>query len=842
MAVIDTSDLSLPVYVDLSSYVAHPTDDMTYYDNGSMCKVYVAGEYPLGIYGAASVEITDGNAVEGIALLPSYGLFINDTYIYSAAISNKIQFFDVSAPSSKLVCDLNAWETGFVPNEIIFVGDRMFVTWWAGMGTAKLCEWLCPENFPPTTTTTTSCPPGIDCGCVPEFTFVTTPSTKIDVGILSETICTYDDYVIDWYDSEDNIVLTTGKTFTDPSVQLIHPLTGTSAVYMPAGIYTARVRYVVIGGTTYYSSQALPPEACRDWCEGFDIDVAVTEVTAIECGERNLPIGSDYDYQLTYSPGMDYKQYSNFNVQLASDGSSGYLALNISAAQVPDTVEVYWGDINDNILLASYCSGSDITSSSEGTPAYLGGDGKKAVINYNQSPYKPYPAGQMLTVRVVSNVNINTIWSLQLKCLDENAFPETTNWFPATLRNTDITNILITRTVDCIYTLKFTLPDSVIDPALLLTNFYKYNTISKDTSQTFNYATGEVTTTFNKGDRLNIYGWYGSNYGAQIDSSGHSCVDSYPSVNCRGFWYKWDHVLKSLSLTMRAEASGFYYGVKGRWLTAVTRARAGTNGAPYTVDENSPYHYYMYHINWYNHRIVDGVDMSCGDIKGSYNFFSFHCTATVTLMGVTVTWNDITSAGINEPLKSQITALEKIGGVEQPKSLIFTSTDPGGLSYTTTTTTTDEFGMGSCDTRSYQMYALLNTGVIAGVRNQYNSIGVYSTTFSGRSICANSLWVQYYYIGEALNDETEKWVRPAYRMILKSLADGTCTALTGWRHNTGDINNLLWEYIYFLSYLKVTFNSPEDFTIENFLNPSTGEIESTAVVIYPTTTSSTTLP
>lgn len=140
LAIVSTTDLSNVTYIDLTPYVSHPTDDMACYDNGTLCKVYIVGEYPIGSYGAASVEITAGNAVQGIALLPSYSIESNEDVIYSAAISGKLQWFNIATPASKTTYSL---EAGFIPNELIFVNNRLFITKWAGLGIAKLCEFGC---------------------------------------------------------------------------------------------------------------------------------------------------------------------------------------------------------------------------------------------------------------------------------------------------------------------------------------------------------------------------------------------------------------------------------------------------------------------------------------------------------------------------------------------------------------------------------------------------------------------------------------------------------------------------------------------------------------------------
>jgi hypothetical protein len=136
LAIVDMDDLSSYTTVNVYPYANVLTDDLAFYDNGTVCKVYVGGE----LSGSVSVNITDSNSLEAINIDPTYGLFLKGTTIYSPGKYGTIQKFDVSNPSSITTYTL---DSGFVPNEILFVNDRMFVTHWGSLTTAKLCEYLC---------------------------------------------------------------------------------------------------------------------------------------------------------------------------------------------------------------------------------------------------------------------------------------------------------------------------------------------------------------------------------------------------------------------------------------------------------------------------------------------------------------------------------------------------------------------------------------------------------------------------------------------------------------------------------------------------------------------------
>ena len=173
LAIVSLSDLAVYSIVDISSCVSHPTDDLTYYDDGSTCKIYVAGEFPYVGKGACSVDADTYN-VECIELARSYGLWEYCGYIYSAAFNDdSIQRFSVDDPSTIETFPL---ELNFIPNEIIIVNNRTYVTKWGGLGSAKICEYTClPIDC--TTTTTTTVEPTTTTSTTEEPTTTTTSTT-----------------------------------------------------------------------------------------------------------------------------------------------------------------------------------------------------------------------------------------------------------------------------------------------------------------------------------------------------------------------------------------------------------------------------------------------------------------------------------------------------------------------------------------------------------------------------------------------------------------------------------------------------------------------------------------
>jgi len=149
LAIVSTNDVSSYNIVDISAYVSHPSDDLCYYGNN----VYIAGEYNVVNYGGAVVDATT-LTVTGIELLASNGLWNYCTKIYNDSSTEKIEVFDVS--DSSIITTYEIEETGFIPNEILFVEERMFLTKWGVLGVAKLCEYMSIDINCTTTTTSTS--------------------------------------------------------------------------------------------------------------------------------------------------------------------------------------------------------------------------------------------------------------------------------------------------------------------------------------------------------------------------------------------------------------------------------------------------------------------------------------------------------------------------------------------------------------------------------------------------------------------------------------------------------------------------------------------------------------
>lgn len=145
LAIVSMTDLSSYTIVSLTGYVSAPSDDIAVYDDGSVCRVYVAGKNNLPNYGGACIETTAGNAITGIDITPSNGIFLDSTTLYSAGRTGLLETFDTDSPSVISQFDLDA---SFEIGEIVFISNRLFVTREGDDGVAKLCEYTCVEVEP----------------------------------------------------------------------------------------------------------------------------------------------------------------------------------------------------------------------------------------------------------------------------------------------------------------------------------------------------------------------------------------------------------------------------------------------------------------------------------------------------------------------------------------------------------------------------------------------------------------------------------------------------------------------------------------------------------------------
>ena len=257
--------------------------------------------------------------------------------------------------------------------------------------------------------TNCTCGKKLNCGCTMSFdTYEANSVSRLTVGNLLGGTCIFDEYVIDWY-LNGSKVLTTGKG-NDPDITAQHPLTGEAALPVVAGTYQPIVRYVVMDGKIIYPAK----RSCANYCEALGTQLPEIKVAAIDCGTVNTT--GDYSYYLSYNVEQDYALASREVLfMLPADLGAKYLAVYFYAYTVADKVEVLF---NDETILASWIIGSQNNPAQYTTMPYC-----RSGYDHDFIILLPeYQAGDYLKIKVTPSVkktNINTLWRLRLKCLDQ---------------------------------------------------------------------------------------------------------------------------------------------------------------------------------------------------------------------------------------------------------------------------------------------------------------------------------------------------------------------------------------------------------------------------------------
>jgi len=133
ISLTDLSVLGNGTGTDISAYVSHPTDDLTFYND----KVYIGGEVAVGGAGGAVITLNTLDTVTGFVLNPTYGLFNDGISLYSCAISGAIEHWLLSNLSTMTSYSL----PGIVPNELLLLSDSSkYVTAWGDITIARLLK------------------------------------------------------------------------------------------------------------------------------------------------------------------------------------------------------------------------------------------------------------------------------------------------------------------------------------------------------------------------------------------------------------------------------------------------------------------------------------------------------------------------------------------------------------------------------------------------------------------------------------------------------------------------------------------------------------------------------
>lgn len=252
----------------------------------------------------------------------------------------------------------------------------------------------------------------IECSCSLSFdSYLNNTISVLSVGNLVAGDCEFEEYLIDWYrDGEHALVSGVGN---DPEIEAFHPFIGDAAIPVLPGTWVPRVRYVVINGERVYAyNQAEEP--CQKWCTLLQDLPVIIVVEPINCLTVNTDNGL-YSFTLSYKTEMDFSLASRtVKFELPDDGSAAYLAFMFEGIMIADRIEIF---LNDSLEpLTSWIVGWSATNSQYDVMPYIHG---QSSIKYVLALPEYLPDSYLL-IRITPSVldnNINTEWTLRLKCL-----------------------------------------------------------------------------------------------------------------------------------------------------------------------------------------------------------------------------------------------------------------------------------------------------------------------------------------------------------------------------------------------------------------------------------------
>lgn len=278
----------------------------------------------------------------------------------------------------------------------------------------------------------------IQCNCTATFSsYNPVTYATLDVGSLIFTGCTPTQYVIDWHLDSSYVVgspaLTKSQILALPvilisakskalnpeiAIDVEHPFSGTGAIIVEfyGKVYPV-LRFADIGGQRIYAT----PFRCTTYCQSLDTNLPAIVINKLECGIVGGSPSAGFDYRIYYGTGGANKNNTfRFGITPPDVPVYGrkYVAFWFAPAGVADTIGVYYKEETTPLYYIKV--GGNSGTSDTTTPKQLGANDVKFVIDYTKD--RTVQVNDYLRIEVVGSPSGDTIWTLQLKCLDANAF------------------------------------------------------------------------------------------------------------------------------------------------------------------------------------------------------------------------------------------------------------------------------------------------------------------------------------------------------------------------------------------------------------------------------------
>ena len=353
----------------------------------------------------------------------------------------------------------------------------------------------------------------IQCNCTAAFSSYN-PQTyaTLDVGSLVFTGCTPTQYVIDWHLDSSYVVgspaLTKNQILALPvvlisakskalnpeiAINVEHPFSGAGALIVKfyGKIYPV-LRFADISGERVYAT----PFRCTTYCESLDVSLPTIVINKLECGIVGGSPSVGYDYRIYYGTGGVNKNNTfSFGIVPPDVPVYGkkYVAFWFSPAGVADTIGVYYKE--ETTPLYYIHIGGDSGTNDTTTPKQLAANEVKFVIDYTEG--RTVQVNDYLRIEVTGSTYADTIWTLQLKCLDANAFKigpdyalSECSYFHSGLRQIDASPTkkptLVYDPISCSYVVTWYMTSVIssnyanfaTNPVTCISNLCKYNSIN----------------------------------------------------------------------------------------------------------------------------------------------------------------------------------------------------------------------------------------------------------------------------------------------------------------------------------------------------------------------------
>ena len=273
-----------------------------------------------------------------------------------------------------------------------------------------------PTPTPTPTPTVTPTPTPICVSCDIGFDFYDiNPIAKISVGLITASCDpSVTDYVIDWYgpgSGSTSISFTSGYGSDYVGDYLYtHPLTGSSAVPITAGIYTPTLRKIKISGTEYTDLNCF--------------SATTVNVDPLTCYNGGGTTDPDYSHQITFTADVSVTPQP-VTTTFSLDPLNPYFAYSFKGEQIYDNLKItfFGSNYTEPIVLEYVSVGANQTE----TNFNLLLNPKKVKTSNNNISFPKVLCltgltvnlGDYLEIEVTPNTSTNnTSWEFFCECLD----------------------------------------------------------------------------------------------------------------------------------------------------------------------------------------------------------------------------------------------------------------------------------------------------------------------------------------------------------------------------------------------------------------------------------------